>query len=101
VDAAIVAPRRADQERRAFSGLGRQLAHPLLHRVEEERLQHQILGRVAADRQFAGQQQVGAGRPRLVPGAAQLVDVAAHVAERRVQLGEGDDETIGHDEVHK
>jgi hypothetical protein len=95
MDIAIMAPRRSDQQRRsARGGVGRQIPHRLLTDIEKGRLQHQILGRIAGDEQLRTHQQIGALRTRRGEGRAQLADIAGHVADRRIELRQGDDKAI-------
>ena len=56
----------------------------------EPRLQHQVFGRVAGDRQLGERDDVAPGRLGLVVRGADLGHVAVEVADRRVDLGQGD-----------
>ena len=59
-------------------------------RLDERRLEEQVLGRVAGDRQLGKGHQAAAERARLLETGADLGDVALEVPDRRVDLGEGD-----------
>ena len=61
-------------------------------RLDERRLEEQVLGRVAGDRQLGKGHQAAAERARLLETGADLGDVALEVSDRRVDLGEGDPE---------
>ena len=90
---AVVTPGRMSHDHRhAGQPLERagHLVHGIIAGGDEGRSQEQILGRIAADRQFGGQQQSGAGRVRLACGLDDAACVARHVADDEVELRDAD-----------
>ena len=75
---------------RAAAGAGGQLAERGLVVGDEPGLHHEVLGRVAGDRQLGEGDDVAPGRVGLVVGVEQLGQVAVDVADGRVQLGQRD-----------
>ena len=61
---------------------------------QERRLEHQVLGRVAADGQLGEDHQVGAQLRRLGVGGQHPVDVAVEVPDDRVDLGPGEPQPL-------
>ena len=53
---------------------------------DEARLEHQVLRRIAGDRQLAERNDVASGRLGLVVGGENPGDIAVEIADRRVQL---------------
>ena len=87
VEGAGMAPGRAQQQRRpAVAGLRRQRFRRRLDALLKRPLQHQILGRVAGQRQLAADDEVaGAGAQTCRTDA---LDVAVDVAHHRIDLRE-------------
>jgi hypothetical protein len=97
VKAVVDPPQGTDQERRAIvRGRRRQLLDGGLDLVLEERLQDQVLGRIAADDKLREHDQVGALGRRRRARLEDTRDVAVEVADGRVDLGQGDGEMVGH-----
>ena len=99
VEAALLEPGRADQNRRTAIGgvLGK--GFDRFHRVLlEHRLQHEVFRRIAGDIELAEKDEVGAGSVRLRPRRAGAREVAGKIAHDRIELGQRDGETIGHAE---
>ncbi len=98
VDLAPFLPRQSDEHSRtAVSGLaGEPLAGIAAH-ILKGRLEDQILGRIAGEKELREHHEVGAQTRRLVPRRAGLGFVAGHVADDGVQLGECEFECLlGH-----
>ena len=95
MESALPSPGRADQQRRAVvGGVGGERPRRLLDPLLEGTLQHQVLRRVAGQRQLAEHQQVLAAR-----GAAQRadpLDVAVDVADHRIDLREAHRQRFAH-----
>ena len=60
------------------------------------RLQHQVFRRITDNKQFAEENEVRALRSSLRARFPRQRDVADDIPERRVQLGKGNLESIGH-----
>ena len=80
----------------AATGVRGDLGQRLVVVGDEPGLQHEVLRRVPGDGQLGEGDDVATGGLRLVVGGDDLGDVAVEVADRRVQLGEGDSQA-GHD----
>ena len=96
IELAVLGPDGADQH--AGAAVGGVLGDGLDGRAggrREGRLAHQVLGRIAGDEQLRQHDEVGALGSGLRTRLAQLLGVARKVADRRVELGEGDFERIG------
>ncbi len=78
------------------AGFGGELLGGLPGRGAERRLQHQVLRRIADQKQFGGRP-AGQRRASLASAraAAHLGGIAGDVADRRIELGEGDREAVG------
>ncbi len=72
----------------AAAGVLGELAERGFGVLDELRLQHEVLGRIAGDRQLGECHDVATGRLGLVVGGEQLLDVAGEVADSGVELGE-------------
>src|SRR3546814_5678727 len=68
----------------------RQRLESILRRFQEHRLQHQVLGRIAGDRQLGRHHQVRSGGGGLRPRPAQQGKVAGDVAHDGVELRQSD-----------
>ena len=75
---------------RAVAGAGGELAEGGLVVGDEPGLHHEVLGRVAGDRQLGEGDDVAPGRVGPVVGVEQLGQVAVDVADGRVELGQRD-----------
>ena len=96
VAAAVLDPWRADEQgRAAVSRLARERLQRRAAGFLKGRLQHEILGRIARQKQFAEQDEIGAERGRLRAGGADRAGVAFDIADDAVDLRERDDETVG------
>ena len=97
VEPAILAPGRAERHgRAAVAGLDREAFDRRLHAVLEERLEDQILGRIAAQHQLAEDDEIGVRARGLLARLQDLGGVAVDIAQDRVDLGDGDGEAVGH-----
>lgn len=97
VQAALFEPGRADQHgRAAIGGLARKLGGGGHGGTLEGRLQHQIFRRIAGQKQFRKDDQVGAREFGLAAGGHGLFDIARDVAHDGVQLGQRNAELVGH-----
>ena len=67
----------------------------LLAGREEGRLQHQVLRRIAGEEKLGEQHEVGALAGGIRPRLARLGEIAGNVADRRVELGDGDAQDVG------
>ncbi len=98
VEGTLLRPGRADQQGRTAVGRisGQRLdGAPAI--LLKRRFQHQVLRRIAADHQFGEQHQVGAGLGSARSGLADQSEIALDVSHRRIGLGDGDDDVLGHD----
>ena len=95
VQVVAVAPRQAHQHGRAGDRVLCQFLDRRLAGRNKTWPQHQILGRIAADEQFRKQDQIGIRR--LGPRLARLGEIGIDGAQRGVELGQRDDESVGHD----
>ncbi len=97
VELALPAPGRAQDD--GGSAVGRLLGqrpYGAFDGIEEGRLQHQILGRVAGDHEFRCHKDIRPEPRRLRARRAQLGHVARDVADDGVELRQRDGELIGH-----
>ena len=91
------APRRGDEQRRSTVGRGgAQFVDGIVQAALEGRLQYQVLRRIPGQHQFGENHGVGALLRRLSARLAHLGNVAGNVADRGVQLGDGDVQRVGH-----
>ena len=101
VELAVVGPGRADHQRRA---LHRRLARELFDRRAagslECRLEHQVFGRITGNVQFGEYDQIGALAGCFDARAAHLLRVAGNIADRGIELRDGNRELIGRTCVH-
>jgi len=86
----LVAHDAADEHRQAGGHGARQLGERGVVRGEEARPHQQVLRRIAADRQLGEHRQLGAAGLRARGEAGDAPGVAGQVADRRVDLAEGD-----------
>ena len=101
VELAVVRPRRADQQRRpAIGGLARKLLDLGAARRLQGRLEHEVLGRIAAQKEFRQHHQIGAVGGSLRARAASLVGIAGDVADGRIELRNRDREAVSRTCVH-
>src|SRR5579885_1102536 len=63
-------------------------------------LEHQIFWWISGDEQLGKYDEIGALRPRLLPRASHLLRVAGNVADRAIELRDGNCEPIGRTNVH-
>ncbi len=63
---------------------------------DERRPQHQVFRRVAGDIEFWKENEVGPGHARGSMGLPSFGEIGRDRADGRVELGEGDDKTVGH-----
>jgi hypothetical protein len=96
VAALLILARKADHHARpAIRGIGGKLLHRRAARLQEGRLQHQILRRIAGNEKLGEEQQIGAlgcGFGARVPG---LGKIAGDVADSRIELRNGNAEGVG------
>jgi len=98
IELALLDPGAADQDGRASIGRRRrELFHPFAAAPLKGGLQDQILRRIAGNDQFAGDHQWRAGGRRLAARLQELFRIALDVAHGRVELGEGEHQTLVHD----
>ena len=76
----------ADDERHG-AGLGRQRVHVTLGRRNEARAEDEVHRRVAADREFRGDDKISPGLDQLAVGAEDFVRIAGKIPDRGVDLG--------------
>jgi hypothetical protein len=89
-----LAPGKAHQHGGSCHRILRQFLHRRLAGRHEGRTQHQILWRIAADEELRKQDQVRLRRLR--PCFAGTREIGVDGAERGVELGQRDDESVGH-----
>ena len=77
---------RADDERDG-AGLGRQCFHLTLGRCNEARTKDEVHRRVAADREFRGDDKISPGLDQLAVGTEDFVRITGKIPDRRVDLG--------------
>ncbi len=77
---------RADDERDG-TGFGRQRFNPALGRCNEARTKDEVHRRVAADREFRGDDKISPGLDQLAVGTEDFVRIAGKIPDRRVDLG--------------
>ena len=100
VELAVLAPRRAQQERRAaVTSLGGEPRQACLDALLKGRLENQVLGRVAGYRKLPKGHQIGATVGGLTSRRAHQFRVAVDVADDRVDLRQGDGEGFNHGDV--
>ncbi|MNJ67138.1 hypothetical protein D3C77_632810 [compost metagenome] len=97
----VLQPRVADHQVDAAHFI-LQAAQALLDAQLHARTQQQVLGRVAAQRQFGKQDDI---RLPLIAGAGsgldQALDVAVHIADTQIQLGHHDPQGLAHGRLHQ
>ena len=77
-------------DRRAVAGAGGELAERGGVVGDETGLEHEVLGRVAGDRQLGEGDEVAPGCLRPLVGVGEQGEVAVEVADGRVELGQRD-----------
>ena len=85
-----------DHGRPAVRRLLGEILDRTLDRVRKSGLQDQIFGRIAGDDELGRDHEIGALLRRRGARAAEGRDVASDVADRRVELRQGDREDVGH-----
>ena len=92
-----LAPRRRDEQgRTAVIGVGAQGFDRVVAGLLEGRLQHQVFGRVARKHQFRGEHEVGALPGRFRAGGPHLGEIAGHVADLGIELGQSHFQFVRH-----
>ena len=76
----------ADDERDG-TGFGRQCFHLTLGRRNESRTEDEVHRRVAADREFRGDDKISPGLDQLAVGTEDFVRITGKIPDRRVDLG--------------
>ena len=89
-------PKGRDQRGALADGIDRELTQSRLASVHRGGLQRQVLRRVTDQKKLGKQRDVGAERRGLRDQSLGLRGVAGNVADDRIGLHRGDDETIGH-----
>ena len=96
VAALLVLARKTDHDARpAICRLGGKLLHRHSASLEEGRLQHQILRRIAGDEKLGQEQKIGPLGCCFRPRFAGLGEIAGDVADSRVELRDGNAKGIG------
>ncbi len=91
VAAGVVLPWDTDDDAwPAIGGIGGETFNGFPASADEGRLQHQILRRIAGNEQFSQHQELRAFARRLGPRLARLGQIAGNVADRRIELRDGD-----------
>src|SRR5262249_5790491 len=101
VKLAVCEPRRADQHgRTAVGGLARKLLDLGPACGLERRLEHEILGRIAGQKQVRQRHKVSAVALSVRARSARLLGVAGDVTHGRIELRNRDRKTVGWARVH-
>src|SRR5207237_10282918 len=101
IELAGLDPRRADEHRRpAIGGFPRQSLGVGTARRLKRRLEHQIFGWVAGQKQFRKRNDVGAILRRLPACRARLIGVVGTIAYRRIELSDGNGEAVWRTGIH-
>ena len=90
MEPAIVDPGCADDDARAFACRGRQALRRGPAGILQRRLQHQILGRIAAEEKLGQHQEIGAERGSVGMSGERQIEVAGDIAHDRIELADGD-----------
>ena len=96
IEMSTLAPRQADQHGGAGHSVLRQLVDSVAAGRDEGWAQHQVFRRIAADEELGKEDQVGIRR--LAPGLAGAGKVVLDRTQGRVELGQRNDESVGHGE---
>ncbi len=94
--AALALQRRADDDAgAAIGGVGGKFLRCPLARLQESRLQYQILRRIAGKEKLGVEYEIGALARSIRPRLAGLGEIAGDIADRWVELGYGDAQDVG------
>ena len=97
IQQAFVAPGYGEQQSRtAVACLRRQFRHRARHRILKGPFQNKVLRRIAAQHQFAKDNQIRAQSGGLPASVAHQFRIARDIADHRVDLRQGDLQCIHH-----